>query len=110
MGSSALALRLKIQTSAGSLLVTVDKSGKIYVTSPRIVEVCPDIRLGSEGVTEPAVLGDVLKSKLESLIDAINVLTVPTAFGPSGTPINAATFTSIKSGLSDILSHKVKLE
>jgi len=108
---SALALKLEIQSSAGSLLVTIDKSGKLYVTAPRIVETCDDIRLGSENATEKAVLGNTLKSTLESLIDAINSITVtaPSGGGPTSTPINAATFTSIKNNLTTILSQKVKL-
>ena len=50
------------------------------------------------------VLGDTLKKILEELIDAINSLTVSTPHGPSGTPLNAATFSSIKGKLDTILS------
>jgi phage gp45-like len=57
---------------------------------------------------EKSVLGETLKDKLDELIDAILKITVPTVFGPSGTPINAATFSNIKSQLSDILSDYVK--
>jgi hypothetical protein len=57
---------------------------------------------------ESTILGETLKEKLESLIDAINAITVPTGVGPSGTPINAATFSTIKSQLSQILSQKIK--
>ena len=46
----------------------------------------------------------LLKAKLEALIDAINEITVPTGTGPSGKPLNAATFTTIKGELSQILS------
>jgi len=53
---------------------------------------------------EPLVKGDTLVDKIGELIDAINQITVPTAFGPSGTPINAASFTQIKNDLSSILS------
>ena len=56
------------------------------------------------GATEPMVLGNLLKAKLEALIDAINEITVPTGTGPSGKPLNAATFTTIKGELSQILS------
>ena len=108
--ASALAVKIDIQSNHGSLGITIDKSGKFYITSPRIVETCSDIRLGSENVTESAVLGNKLKTQLENLIDSITSLTVPTAFGPSGTPINSSAFTSIKNQLSSILSQKVKLE
>lgn len=53
---------------------------------------------------EPMVLGDTLKSVIGELIDAISAITVPTAFGPSGTPINSAQFSSIKGKLDTILS------
>lgn len=44
-----------------------------------------------------------LASVLSSLIDAICSITVPTATGPSGVPINSATFTTIKNRLLKIL-------
>ena len=53
---------------------------------------------------EPIVLGDTLKSTLEDLISAIKTITVPTAMGPSGTPINFAQFDAINTTLSSILS------
>lgn len=59
---------------------------------------------------EPMVLGDTLQKKLEALIDAINKLTVPTAFGPSGTPINATEFSAIKAQLEQIKSKKSNLD
>ena len=56
------------------------------------------------------VLGETLKTTLESLIDAITTLTVTCAApgNPSSKPINAAVFTAIKNNLSTILSQKVK--
>lgn len=44
-----------------------------------------------------------LKKTLEKLCDAICKLTVTTAMGPSGTPINAAEFTAIKMDLKNYL-------
>jgi hypothetical protein len=44
-----------------------------------------------------------LKKTLKDLIDAINALTVPTGTGPSGLPINSATFTNIKKDLDNYL-------
>lgn len=46
---------------------------------------------------EPAVLGDTLEQFLSDLVDQIKLITVPTAFGPSGTPINAAAFAALVS-------------
>jgi hypothetical protein len=53
---------------------------------------------------EPMVLGDTLVDLLGQLIDAILSMTVLTHVGPSGTPINAATFSAIKSRLKTVLS------
>jgi len=53
---------------------------------------------------EPMVLGDTLKGLLEDLISAINAITVPTAYGPSGMPLNSAQFTAINSRLRTMLS------
>ena len=68
------------------------------------------VEITGGGALEFSVLGEALKGKLEELIDAINALTVTCsgAGNPSSTPINAATFTSIKNGLNSILSDEVK--
>ena len=63
---------------------------------------------GGDTSIESSILGETLQGKLEELIDAITAITVGTGVGPSSTPINSATFTSIKSSLSEILSPKVK--
>lgn len=57
------------------------------------------------GGGEQMVLGNTLVSLLEQLISAINSLTVLTPSGPSGTPINAAQFSQIKSNLKTMLSN-----
>ncbi len=44
-----------------------------------------------------------LKKLLEDLITAISQLTVPTGVGPSGTPINTAVFTQIKTRIGNFL-------
>ena len=44
-----------------------------------------------------------LKSILEDLISAIEKVTVTTAMGPSGTPINIAEFTAIKNRIPNLL-------
>ena len=71
----------------------------------------PEVRLGSavDDETEPIVLGDTLVTKLtelcselETLISTITAITVPTTQGPSGTPINAASFTPISSNIASI--------
>ena len=66
------------------------------------------IQLGEKG-SEPAVKGDKLVSLLKQTIDEINQITVPTAFGPSGVPINSPKFMEIKNNLDTILSDLVKI-
>lgn len=53
---------------------------------------------------EPVVLGNTLKKHLDSIVEAISKLTVPTAFGPSGTPLNIAEFETVKQQFDDFLS------
>jgi hypothetical protein len=53
---------------------------------------------------EPLVKGSTLKGHLDSIIDALGKLTVPTAFGPSGTPINIAEFEAVRGKFDDFLS------
>ena len=59
---------------------------------------------------ESMVLGDTLEKLLDKTLNAIIKLTVPTALGPSGTPINKAEFQDVLSELKTILSKKSKLE
>lgn len=53
---------------------------------------------------EQMVLGNTLIDLLSQLIDAILNMTVLTHVGPSGTPVNAATFSEIKGKLEEALS------
>lgn len=47
--------------------------------------------------------GSGLKKTLENMLDGICALTVPTAVGPSGVPINMATFQQIKADLPNYM-------
>lgn len=53
---------------------------------------------------EQMVLGNTLVDLLSQLIDAILNMTVLTHVGPSGTPVNAASFSEIKGKLEEALS------
>ena len=53
---------------------------------------------------EQMVLGNTLIDLLSQLIDAILNMTMLTHVGPSGTPVNAATFSEIKGKLEEALS------
>jgi hypothetical protein len=59
---------------------------------------------------EPMVLGDTLQGLLEDMLSAITSITVPTALGPSGTPINTPQFQAISGKLSTMLSKISNLE
>lgn len=92
--------RFQIEVADGEVVVTA-----MGANSPAYIKLKPDgtavikssaVRIGVEGASQDMVLGDTLKSVLEAL-------TVPTAMGPSGTPINAGTF-------STFLSTKHKLD
>jgi hypothetical protein len=62
------------------------------------------VTFGAPDAQENFVLGQQWKAMMEAFFDAINALTVPTGVGPSGTPINAASFTQLKSNLEAQLS------
>ena len=47
--------------------------------------------------------GSGLKKTLEQLLDGICALTVPTAVGPSGVPINLSTFQQIKADIPNYM-------
>ena len=53
---------------------------------------------------EKMVLGDTLIKLIGQILDGITSLTVTTHVGPSGTPLNAAVFSSIKGQLNSALS------
>jgi hypothetical protein len=101
------------------------KSWNVVLNEIGISLVADKIALGTIDTSkEAAVLGDTAVAKLEEVIDsisdiceAIGKLTVPTALGPSGVPVNKASFVTIKTALStvknklsEMLSKKVTLD
>ena len=56
------------------------------------------------------VLGDELKTTIENILNSITQLTVPTALGQSGVPLNVIDFQNIKATLQSILSNKSYLD
>jgi uncharacterized protein involved in type VI secretion and phage assembly len=91
-------------------LIFDDRSGneKIIIkskTSGVQLRISKDkIEVGNTGQLESAVFGGTLKAKLEALCDAFIAHTHPTGVGPSGPPANAATVTTLKGQLSQILT------
>lgn len=83
--------------------VTMDGgSGKISIVG--------DVVETGTGSLESHVCGESWKEIMEELIDEISQIIVPTGVGPSGTPQNAAKFSSIKQKLKTALSSKHKVE
>jgi len=63
---------------------------------------------GANGTLEASLLGETTIQLMSDFLDGILALSVPTGTGPSGVPINSATFTSLKSTLNSLLSQSVK--
>lgn len=81
----------------------------VYVTKDSIQIKADDSKLIKFGEgEEPIVKGTTLKAHMDELIAAISTLTVSTAFGSSGTPINTPQFTSIQAKFEMFLSKLVK--
>ena len=105
-------------TKDGNFLLTDGKSenkilvdrvtGKVQITAKEEIDLIgKKVRLGDGETDDPVVGGNELKSILEDLLKAIQALTVPTAEGPSGTPINKADFLKVNARLGDMLSGTV---
>jgi hypothetical protein len=110
-----------IQTTSGHRIILNDNDESIHIertgeesivlNSKGISLISGSLSLGSlDGSKEKAVLGDTLKELLNELITEIALITVPTALGPSGTPLNLAKLNVIKSKLGTVLSTKVTLD
>ncbi len=93
---------------AGNEYISLSSNGPVNIDTKDTVTInAASINLGVDA-KEYIVKGDTLKSKLESLIDAISKMTVSTPAGPSTPPNNLPDFQKIKSELSDILSTQNK--
>lgn len=113
-----------LRTPTGLMVQMDDENKSLHIKHPegfemRINEetfdiVAPDgklINMGSfDEAAEFAMLGDTFVEKMETYYDHLAALTVPTAFGPSGTPINAVDFLDDKAQLELYLSVKNKLD
>ena len=96
---------IRIQNENSGASVTLKSNGDIVIHSKE------DIKIGSDDATEPVVLGERLKSVLETLIDQIVSHThIGNMGAPTSPPVNAAGFTSLKAGTisnKDILADNV---
>ena len=85
----------------------VCKNGEIDITGQTIKE---SGTIQHNSGSEPMVKGQTLMNWLNNLCTAVMAITVPTAVGPSGVPVNAAQFATLQGQLNNILSQKSKLE
>lgn len=86
----------KVLVTIGNTACTIRESGVKIETGNTVIEV--------ESVIKIATASESLHAILNDLITAITLITVPTPAGPSGVPVNAATFNSILTRLSNLLS------
>lgn len=86
----------KIIYTVEDISITADKKGCDIIAKDSNIKITPG------GMTFVRS-GSGLKKTLSDLIDAITKLTVTTAVGPSGVPINAADFIKIKQDLNNYL-------
>jgi len=93
-GSNVLISYINKNKAFVSLCAEVEKTIITY-SSGLIIEASEKISIKNNGAD--------LKTELDKLLNGISALTVPTAFGPSGTPINVATFTAVKTNLNLLL-------
>ena len=85
-----------IKEGSNTAVITMLSDGKILIDSSNVM-------IGA-GATEAIVLGDKLVDLIGQIIDQINLISVPTGVGPSGPPVNAAMFSTIKAQLGTVLS------
>lgn len=100
---------LLVSDGNGENTILVDRvNGKVQVTAKTSLDlICPTVHLGDDSTQDPAVLGNELKDLLSQLIDAITTITVPTAVGPSGVPLNATVFKQVQARLDTMKSGTV---
>lgn len=91
-------------TEVDQVLLTIGKEVKFSVDETAFDLQIETSRIKATSAGLSLTRGDAgLKKTLEELINAVCRLTVTTATGPSGTPINAAEFMRVKNELSNYL-------
>jgi hypothetical protein len=90
-----------------------NKTGEMFVKTNGNIKIVSgaDLTLaggGSDSNVEPTVLGDKLKVQLEALADHLVAETHGTGTGPSGPPLNSASYIAWKAQLITILSQILK--
>lgn len=94
-------------TPEGNKIFIKDIDGELYIQTNSKVNISivegPSLKMTQKGFTFNFGDDFSLKKSLTQILDAILQLTVTTGVGPSGTPINAQTFTDIKNSLDNYL-------
>ena len=94
-------------TPEGKKIYIKDVDGELYIQTNSKVNISilegPSLKMTQKGFTFNFGDDFSLKKTLTQILDAILQLTVTTGVGPSGTPINAQTFTDIKNSLDNYL-------
>ena len=94
-------------TPEGNKIFIKDIDGELYIQTNSKVNISilegPSLKKKKKGFTFNFGDDFSLKKTLTQILDAILQLTVTTGVGPSGTPINAQTFTDIKNSLDNYL-------
>lgn len=94
-------------TPEGNKIYIKDVDGELYIQTNSKVNISilegPSLKMTQKGFTFNFGDDFSLKKTLTQILDAILQLTVTTGVGPSGTPINAQTFTDIKNSLNNYL-------
>lgn len=109
--------RRGFRTKTGMLLIIDETPGEEKFSwshrSNTLISITNNgIFFGSEIATEPMVLGIQFKTLMTDILDAIILHTHPTGVGPSGPPLNAATFSAQKTTVvnQDQLSDFIKAQ
>lgn len=102
----------KLELERDNVTITSDDSSTVIKASDATATVNTEgieLKIGSSTITVTSggltlkKGGAGLKKTLESMLDAICQLTVPTGVGPSGVPINMASFKQIKAEVSQYM-------
>ncbi len=92
-----------------AIIASIDGSGEYFLVRAAVLTKAM-VNIGETSFTIDASgysiehNGESLTQILKDLLDRIVAITVPTSSGASGTPINAADFTNIKTRLDNLLT------
>jgi len=88
-------------------VIVIQSDGSILISGPKVSLGTGDtddtqVLIGNDSDAEHLVKGETLESKLNSLVDALNAHTHPTAVGPTGVPVNQPFPTDFDESFSEV--------